>query len=52
MKGRLQQFIFVDGHAAFDEFVHSLGFDQISARIASEKGVDTGTIERCAGYAF
>lgn len=30
----------LDGHAAFDEYVHSLGFDQISARIASEKGVD------------
>ena len=30
----------LDEHAAFDEYVHSLGFDQISARIASEKGVD------------
>lgn len=30
----------LDEHATFDEYVHSLGFDQISARIASEKGVD------------
>lgn len=30
----------LDEHAAFDEYVHSLGFDQISTRIASEKGVD------------
>ena len=30
----------LDDHATFDEYVHSLGFDQISARIASEKGVD------------
>lgn len=30
----------LDEHATFDEYVHSLGFDQISSRIASEKGVD------------
>lgn len=30
----------LDEHATFEEYVHSLGFDQISARIASEKGVD------------
>lgn len=30
----------LDEHATFDEYVHSLGFDQISARIANEKGVD------------
>lgn len=26
----------LDEHATFDEYVHSLGFDRISARIASE----------------
>ena len=30
----------LDERATFDEYVHSLGFDQISERIASEKGVD------------
>ncbi len=35
----------LDEHATFDEYVHSLGFDQISARIASDicvhEGIDT-----------
>lgn len=30
----------LDAHASFDDYVHTLGFDQISARIASERGVD------------
>ena len=30
----------LDAHGSFDQYVHTLGFDAISSRIASEKGVD------------
>lgn len=30
----------LDAHTSFDDYVKTLGFDQISSRIASEKGVD------------
>lgn len=33
----------LDAHDSFDQYVSTLGFDQISARIASEKGVNIDT---------
>lgn len=33
----------LDAHGSFDEYVTTLGFDQIAARIGSEKGVDIDT---------
>ena len=33
----------LDAHDSFDDYVKTLGFDQIGARIAAEKGVDIDT---------
>ncbi len=33
----------LDAHDSFDQYVSTLGFDQISARIASENGVNKDT---------